>query len=70
MLGVSSAADSDAINRAYKNKLKAAGGDATQKRAIEEAHSSILMSGLTSRLRVCASCYVRTGTGLLSPAVN
>ena len=68
MLGVSSAADSDAINRAYKNKLKAAGGDATQKRAIEEAHSSILMSGLTSRLRV--SGCVRTGTGLLSPAVN
>ena len=68
MLGVSSAADSDAINRAYKNKLKAAGGDAAQKRAIEEAHSSILMSGLSSRLRVCTSTCVRTGIRLLIQA--
>ena len=54
VLGISSAADSDGVNRAYKAKLKQAGNDSVQRRAIEEAHSSIMMSALTARLQ--ASC--------------
>lgn len=52
VLGLSSKADSEAVSRSYKLKLREAAGDDAQKQRIESAHSSIMMASLTSRLQV------------------
>jgi len=49
LLGVAPGADSEAINRAYKSKLSLASND-EEKKAIESAHTSIMMSSLSARL--------------------
>ena len=54
VLGISSTANSESIQRAYKNKLreaKAAGND-ERILEIENAHSSIMMAALSQRLKV------------------
>ncbi|KAK9810781.1 hypothetical protein WJX73_006691 [Symbiochloris irregularis] len=51
VLGLSSNANSEAVARSYKMKLREAGKDEAQKQRIESAHSSIMMAALTSRLQ-------------------
>ena len=51
MLGLPGSADSDAVARAYRVKLREAGKDDAAKQRIESAHSSIMMAALTSRLK-------------------
>jgi len=46
-------ADSAAILRAYRNKLREAKGNDAATERIEAAHTSLLMRGLNSRLTVC-----------------
>ncbi|QDZ24942.1 hypothetical protein HOP50_15g74850 [Chloropicon primus] len=50
ILGVAPGADSEAINRAYKSKIATATTD-DEKKAIETAHTSIMMSSLSARLQ-------------------
>lgn len=52
MLGVPRNADSVQLQRAYKKKLADAKGNEELTQQIEAAHSSIMMSALTSRLQV------------------
>jgi len=46
-------ADSAAVLRAYRNKLREAKGNDAATERIEAAHTSLLMRGLNSRLTVC-----------------
>lgn len=52
MLGLPQNANSEAINRAYKRKVAEARGDDAAKARIESAHSTIMMSQLTARMKV------------------
>jgi hypothetical protein len=49
VLGIAPGADSEAINRAYKSKLSMASTD-EEKKGIESAHTTIMMSSLSARL--------------------
>ena len=44
-------ADSTAVQRAYRKRLSEVKGDEAQQQRIEAAHSRIMMSALTSRLK-------------------
>jgi hypothetical protein len=50
VLGIPKNADYNAIQRAYKKKLSETLGNDAEKQRIEAAHSSLMMSALTSRL--------------------
>ena len=52
VLGLPRKADSAQINRVYKKKLAEARGNEAETSRIEAAHTSIMMSGLSSRLSV------------------
>ena len=54
-MGLPPNADSEAVSRAYKARLREAGKDDAKKQRIESAHSSIMMAALTSRLKVHAT---------------
>lgn len=51
VLGLPNNADYNAIQRAYKKKLSESRGDDAAIARIEEAHSSLMMNALTSRLQ-------------------
>jgi len=51
VLGVPANADSNTLQRVYKRKLYEARGNEAEIQRIEAAHSSIMMSALTSRLK-------------------
>ena len=53
VLGLSRTANSDAVNRAYKKKLADARGNDAEKAKIESAHSIIMMSQLSARMKAC-----------------
>ncbi len=53
VLGLSRTANSDAVNRAYKRKLADARGNDAEKAKIESAHSIIMMSQLSARMKAC-----------------
>lgn len=52
VLGLSRDANSDAVSRAYKKRLTDARGNDTEKAKIENAHSIIMMSQLSARMKV------------------
>jgi DNA polymerase delta subunit 1 len=51
VLGVPPGADSTAVQRAYKKRLSEAKGNDAELQRIEAAHSSLMMSALTSRMQ-------------------
>lgn len=51
VLGVPRDADSNAINRAYSQKKYAARGNDALTQQIEAAHSALMMSALTARMK-------------------
>ena len=51
VLGLSRDANSDAVSRAYKKRLTDARGNDTEKAKIENAHSIIMMSQLSARMK-------------------
>jgi DNA polymerase delta subunit 1 len=51
VLGLSQGANSEAVNRAYKRKVSEARGNDAAKARIENAHSAIMMSQLTARMK-------------------
>ena len=54
VLGVSRGVNSDAVNRAYKVKITEARGNDAEKARIENAHSTIMMSQLSARMKAGA----------------
>lgn len=50
VLGITPGANSEAINKAYKARMSAASSD-EEKKVIESAHTTILMSSLSARLK-------------------
>ncbi len=53
MLGLTRGANSDAVNRAYKRMITEARGNDAEKAKIENAHSTIMMSQLSARMKAC-----------------
>jgi hypothetical protein len=51
VLGIDRDADSNAINRAYSQKKYAARGNDALTQQIEAAHSALMMSALTARMK-------------------
>lgn len=60
-LGIPRTADSNAINRIYKQRLFEA-KSAEAKQAIEDAHGRIMMSMLTQRMKGGVTVGIRRGT--------
>lgn len=52
ILGIDTDADTNAINRAYRQKKYDARNDPEASQRIEAAHSSLMMSALTARMKV------------------
>ena len=52
-LGLSPNANSEAVQRSYRRALNDAKGDKARVEKIEAAHTRIMMSGLTQRMKVC-----------------
>lgn len=62
VLGIPRDADSNAINRAYTQKKYAARGNDSLTKKIEAAHSQLMMSALTARLKVLHACITFLAT--------
>ena len=58
-LGLSPNANSEAVQRSYRRALNDAKGDKGRIEKIEAAHTRIMMSGLTQRMKVCKTSGVR-----------
>ena len=56
VLGISRGVNSDAVNRAYKKKITEARGNDAEKARIENAHSTIMMSQLSARMKAGTRC--------------
>ena len=54
VLGVRSDTSSETLQRAYRKRLSEAKGDKARTAAVEEAHSRIMMSNLSARMKVRA----------------
>lgn len=60
VLGLSPGANSEAVQRSYRRAKNDAKGDKSRIEKIEAAHTSIMMSGLSQRMKVRAgSCMLR-----------
>lgn len=56
VLGLSRAADSNAVARAYRRLSVEARGNGAEKARIESAHSTIMMAQLSARMKACCLC--------------
>ena len=69
MLGLSREATSDAVNRQYKKKIADAHGNDAEKAKIESAHSTIMMSQLSARMKACTPSLRGTPSYCVSSAL-
>ena len=68
VLGLSRGADSNAVNRAYKRLVFENRQNDAEKARIESAHSSIMMSQLSARMKASNIMYILPGQSHLSDA--